>query len=112
MAVKIKTKNNKKKSFSSAEKKSFKRGFLAGLFSVKERKTSKQLKPKSVKRRTLSDIPNHYQHNVLFDNDTYKGIYYHYLREMGLEHEKARDYALTFYKKEYGDKILRKHYNL
>ena len=103
---------SKKRNYSTAEKQSYKRGFLAGLFSAKKKKSSNSKNFTVVKKRTLADIPNHYQHNVLFDNDTYRGIYHHYVREMGFEHEKARDYALTMYKKEYGDKILRKHYDL
>lgn len=102
----------KKRSYTAAEKQSYKRGFLAGLFSAKKNKSSNSKKSTVVKKRTLADIPNSFQHNVLFDDDTYKGIYRHYVREMGLEHETARDYALTMYKKKYGDKILREHYGL
>ena len=102
----------KKRSYSSAEKQSYKRGFLAGLFSGKKKKSSNRKNYTVVKKRTLADIPNHFQHNVLFDNDRYKSIYYQYKNEFGFNHETARDYALTMFKKEYGDSILRKHYNL
>lgn len=103
---------NKKRSYSTAEKQSYKRGFLAGLFFAKKKKSSNSKNYTVVKKRTLADIPSHYQHYVLIDNDTYKGIYNHYVKEMGFEHEKARDYALKMYKKQYGDKIFRKHYGV
>jgi len=60
----------------------------------------------------LADIPNNYQHNVLFNDERYLNIYRHFSRELGFEHEKARDYALHMYKTEFGDKVLRDHYEL
>ena len=107
---KSKTSSKSKKQYSAAEKKSYKRGFFAGLIASNKKKASGR--SQSAKKRTLADIPNNYQHNVLFNDERYLNIYRHFSRELGFEHEKARDYALHMYKTEFGDKVLRDHYEL
>ena len=62
--------------------------------------------------RSIADIPIHYQHNVLFSDDRYANMYRRSRMELGMDHDDARDYSLYMYKKEFGDKVLREHYDL
>ena len=106
---KSKAKSKFKKQYSAAEKKSYKRGFFAGLFTTKKKKYID--KPRNKYGKTLDDYPNWAKHNVLFDDNSYRrflrGAY-----EMGYEDEKARDIALHLYSKECGDKKLKEHYEI
>ena len=104
-----KRRRKSRKNYSISERKSYRNGFFAGLFASK--KNNRFLRKKSG-NRTVNDIPKNYRHNVLFSDERYKNIYGHYSRELGFEHEKARDYALQMYRKEYGDSVLKKHYNI
>ena len=97
------------KVYSSAEKRSFKKGFLSGLLAGKRKNIIN--KPKNKHGKTLDDYPNWAKHNVLFEDNSYRrflrGAY-----EMGYEDEKARDIALHLYSKECGDKKLKEHYGI
>ena len=97
------------KNYSVSERKSYRKGFFAGLY---VRKKNNRASNKQNGTRTVNDIPKNYQHNVLFSDERYKNLYGHYSREFGFEHEKARDYALHMYRKEYGDSVLKKHYKI
>ena len=69
----VKQKNHIK-SYGSSEKKSFWKGFFAGLFKGKQKKITKTSKKKVIKRRTLlEDIKYHRDHNlgVLYRNGKY-----------------------------------------
>ncbi len=106
---KIKRNYSSKKKYSASERKSYKKGFFAGLFARKKKNDAKQ--PKNKHGKTLSDYPNWGKHNVLFDDADYKRFYYGAL-DMGFEHEKARDIALSIYSKEYNDRKLKEHYGI
>ena len=107
-----------KRSYSTAEKKSWKRGFFAGLFSSKGTsqniKKVSSVKQKNSKYKKVSDIPFGYQHNVLFADENYSSLF----RSLA----NRRDYAfgsdehiketLSIYKRSFGDKKLKEHYGI
>lgn len=112
--------------YNSKEQAIWKKGFFSGLFKSKK-KSSKKIfknntksnsaritKPKKQKSgfNSLNDVPNWCKHNVLFDDARYKGLYINFSRELGFEHETARDMALDVYKKQFGDSVLKEHYDL
>ncbi len=111
-------KKSKKRSYSIAEKKSWKRGFLAGLFSskrtTKNTKKVSSVKQKNSKYKKVSDIPFDYQHNVLFADENYSSLF----RSLA----NHRDYAfgsdehiketLSIYKRSFGDKKIKDHYGI
>ena len=100
-------KNKTRKTYSASERKSYRKGFLAGLFA--SRKNEKV--PRNKYGKSLNDYPNWAKHNVLFDDESYRS-FYHGAQEMGFEHEKARDIALGIYSKECKDKKLKEHYDI
>ncbi len=98
-----------RKKYSTSERKSYRNGFLAGLFARKKKRNSSK---KTSDFRSVNDIPKNYQHNVLFSDERYQSIYKLHRDQFGLGHEGAVEPALRTYKEKYGDAVLKKHYNI
>ncbi len=96
------------KKYSSSERKSYRNGFLAGLFARKKKRNSSK---KTSDFRTVNKIPLNYQHNVLFSDERYRDMYKSYI-DNGFEVGEAYKLAIPKYKKKYGDSVLKEHYNI
>lgn len=60
----------------------------------------------------LDKYPNWAKHNVLIGDDGAYTGFYRSMRELGYEHEKARDLSLDYYGKEFNDIGLKEHYGI
>ena len=112
-----KTKSRKKR-FSPAEKKAFRKGFLSGLFRSKKKKVKKSIVVVKKKHSfsSIDQIPYNNQHNVLFDDERYRTIrdQLHYSGAYGYDiasDDLIKD-SLALYKRRYGDSVLKKHYGI
>ena len=90
-----------KKSYSSAERKSYKRGFFAGLFASKKKK--KVVKKPAVKRKQSPSV----WHNQHFDDPLYKAAY----RYAKYCQSKCRDIPGAEISDDEALKNARSHYN-
>ena len=104
----------KKKTYSSSEKKSFRKGFLLGLFTSKKKKVSHNAKKHSFS--SVDQIPLNNQHNVLFSDDRYRSIREQLLFSGRYDGDPgSKDLmkdSVALYKSRYGDSYLRKHYGI